>query len=160
MPTRFIELAGEINHHMPEYVVNRTAQALNDRGKAVKGSRSPGPGPGLQARHRRRPREPQLRADREARSASARTSTTTTRTSPQTHHMRHHDLNMKSVPLTPESLAELRLRADRDQPLRLRLHSSPTTQTDHRHAQQPARCQRPPRTHRHRMKWHRRPADN
>jgi UDP-N-acetyl-D-glucosamine dehydrogenase len=39
MPTRFIELAGEVNHLMPEYVVRRTGLALNDRGKAVKGSR-------------------------------------------------------------------------------------------------------------------------
>jgi UDP-N-acetyl-D-glucosamine dehydrogenase len=37
--TRFIELAGEINTSMPEYVVHRVADALNDRGRAVKGSR-------------------------------------------------------------------------------------------------------------------------
>ena len=38
LPTRFIELAGEINHHMPRYVVDRLILALNDRGKPVKGS--------------------------------------------------------------------------------------------------------------------------
>jgi UDP-N-acetyl-D-glucosamine dehydrogenase len=37
--TRFIELAGEINTAMPEYVVHRVADALNIRNKAVKGSR-------------------------------------------------------------------------------------------------------------------------
>jgi UDP-N-acetyl-D-glucosamine dehydrogenase len=37
--TRFIELAGEINTAMPEYVVHRVADALNTRNKAVKGSR-------------------------------------------------------------------------------------------------------------------------
>jgi UDP-N-acetyl-D-glucosamine dehydrogenase len=37
--TRFIELAGEINHAMPEWVVNKIARALNDRGKAINGSR-------------------------------------------------------------------------------------------------------------------------
>ena len=37
--TRFIELAGEINTAMPLYVVNRTAEALNARRKAVNGSR-------------------------------------------------------------------------------------------------------------------------
>lgn len=37
--TRFIELAGEVNTAMPEYVVNRVAEALNDDGKAVKGSK-------------------------------------------------------------------------------------------------------------------------
>ncbi len=38
-PTRFIELAGDINTAMPEYVIEQTTLALNDRGKAVKGSR-------------------------------------------------------------------------------------------------------------------------
>jgi UDP-N-acetyl-D-glucosamine dehydrogenase len=37
--TRFIELAGEINTAMPEHVVHRVADALNDRNKAVKSSR-------------------------------------------------------------------------------------------------------------------------
>jgi UDP-N-acetyl-D-glucosamine dehydrogenase len=37
--TRFIELAGQINRAMPQYVVERTMIALNSRGKAVKGSR-------------------------------------------------------------------------------------------------------------------------
>jgi UDP-N-acetyl-D-glucosamine dehydrogenase len=37
--TRFIELAGEVNTSMPAYVVDRVADALNDRGQAVKGSR-------------------------------------------------------------------------------------------------------------------------
>ena len=39
MPTKFIELAGEINSAMPYYVVNRTMEALNEHGKALKGSR-------------------------------------------------------------------------------------------------------------------------
>ena len=38
-PTRFIELAGEVNTSMPQYVVNRVTEALNDAGKPVKGSR-------------------------------------------------------------------------------------------------------------------------
>jgi UDP-N-acetyl-D-glucosamine dehydrogenase len=37
--TRFIELAGEINTGMPEYVVHRLADTLNDRAKPVKGSK-------------------------------------------------------------------------------------------------------------------------
>jgi UDP-N-acetyl-D-glucosamine dehydrogenase len=37
--TRFIQLAGEINTAMPHYVVERIADALNDRGKSVHGSR-------------------------------------------------------------------------------------------------------------------------
>jgi UDP-N-acetyl-D-glucosamine dehydrogenase len=37
--TRFIELAGEVNAGMPAYVVHRLMDALNDRGKALKGAR-------------------------------------------------------------------------------------------------------------------------
>ena len=37
--TRFIELAGEINHYMPQWVVGKVADALNGHGKAIKGSR-------------------------------------------------------------------------------------------------------------------------
>ena len=37
--TRFIELAGEVNSAMPDYVVGKLTAALNERRKAVKGSR-------------------------------------------------------------------------------------------------------------------------
>jgi UDP-N-acetyl-D-glucosamine dehydrogenase len=37
--TRFIDLASEINSQMPDYVVEKTAHALNDARKAVNGSR-------------------------------------------------------------------------------------------------------------------------
>ncbi len=37
--TRFIELAGEINNAMPEFVVNKIMLALNDKGKSIKGSK-------------------------------------------------------------------------------------------------------------------------
>ena len=37
--TRFIELAGEINAGMPAYVILKLMEALNERGKALKGSR-------------------------------------------------------------------------------------------------------------------------
>ena len=37
--TKFIELAGEVNTAMPEYVINRVTEALNEESKAVKGSR-------------------------------------------------------------------------------------------------------------------------
>jgi len=39
LATRFIELAGEVNTGMPTYVISRIMDALNDRGRAVKGSR-------------------------------------------------------------------------------------------------------------------------
>jgi UDP-N-acetyl-D-glucosamine dehydrogenase len=37
--TRFIELAGEINWQMPHHVVDRTMDALNEQGKALKGAK-------------------------------------------------------------------------------------------------------------------------
>ena len=39
MSTRFIELAGEVNRQMPEFVVDRLMHALNTHGKSVKNSR-------------------------------------------------------------------------------------------------------------------------
>jgi UDP-N-acetyl-D-glucosamine dehydrogenase len=36
---RFIELAGNVNGHMPEYVIERTVEALNSARKALNGSR-------------------------------------------------------------------------------------------------------------------------
>jgi len=37
--TRFIELAGEINTSMPYYVIQKTMEALNEKGKSLKGAR-------------------------------------------------------------------------------------------------------------------------
>lgn len=37
--TRFIELAGEVNTHMPQYVIQRVAEFLNDARKPIKGSK-------------------------------------------------------------------------------------------------------------------------
>ena len=39
LTTRFIELAGEINTSMPNYVVNQVANALNEHRKALRGSK-------------------------------------------------------------------------------------------------------------------------
>ncbi|MHC4737499.1 MAG: nucleotide sugar dehydrogenase [Planctomycetota bacterium] len=39
MPTRFIELAGEINTNMPHYVITKIMEALNERRKSLKGSK-------------------------------------------------------------------------------------------------------------------------
>jgi UDP-N-acetyl-D-glucosamine dehydrogenase len=39
VPTKFIELAGEINTGMPRYVVGRLMEALSDRGRALKGAK-------------------------------------------------------------------------------------------------------------------------
>lgn len=38
-PFRFVELANDVNDHMPDYVVRRIQLILNDHGRAVRGSR-------------------------------------------------------------------------------------------------------------------------
>jgi UDP-N-acetyl-D-glucosamine dehydrogenase len=39
MHTRFIELAGEVNASMPDYVISKVTDVLNRHGKAVRGSK-------------------------------------------------------------------------------------------------------------------------
>ncbi len=39
VPTRFIELAGEINHSMPDYVVHKVVDALNQQSVPLKGAK-------------------------------------------------------------------------------------------------------------------------
>jgi UDP-N-acetyl-D-mannosaminuronate dehydrogenase len=43
-PTRFIDLAEDVNLHMPDYVVSRLSEQLNAGGKAMQGSRILGVG--------------------------------------------------------------------------------------------------------------------
>jgi UDP-N-acetyl-D-glucosamine dehydrogenase len=103
MPTRFIELAGEINHQMPDYVVQRTALALNDRGKAVKGAKILILGLAY---------KPDIDDVRESPSFELIEKLTHLGAAvdfndphvPATHRMRNYDLGMKSVPLSAQSL--------------------------------------------------------
>ena len=39
MATRFIELAGDINAAMPDYVISKVAEALNGKKRAINGSK-------------------------------------------------------------------------------------------------------------------------
>ncbi len=55
-PFRFVELANDVNEHMPDYVVRRLLLAFNRLGRDHQGFPDPAPRPGLQAQHRRRPR--------------------------------------------------------------------------------------------------------
>jgi UDP-N-acetyl-D-glucosamine dehydrogenase len=104
MPTRFIELAGEINHAMPEWVVQRVMLALNGHGKAVSGSKILVLGLAY---------KPDVDDVRESPSFELIEKLTELGADvdyndphvPSTHKMRHHDLRMHSVALTPETLA-------------------------------------------------------
>lgn len=104
LPTRFIELAGEVNHAMPRYVVQRTALALNDRGKAVKGSKVLVLGLAYKPDVDDVRESPSFELIEQLEELGAEVSYNDPHV-PQTHRMRKYDLQMKSVPLTAESLA-------------------------------------------------------
>ena len=78
---RFIELAGDINLAMPRHVVDLVAEALNDRGRALKGAQVGDRRRGVQARRAGRPQLAGGGRHRRARASAAPTSASTTRTS-------------------------------------------------------------------------------
>ncbi len=103
MRTRFIELAGEINHNMPNYVVGRVGLALNDRGKTVKGSRILVLGLAYKPDIDDVRESPSFELIEKLQALGAQVDYNDPLV-PCTHLMRHHDLQMKSVPLTAENL--------------------------------------------------------
>ncbi len=103
--TRFIELAGEINTAMPQYVVDRIAEALNDDGKPVKGSRICILGVAYKKDvddSRESPAFPLMEL-LQARGAELTYNDPHVPSLPRT---RHHDLCLDSVDLVPEFLEE------------------------------------------------------
>ena len=54
-PFRFVELANDVNEHMPDYVVRRLILALNRMGRVRQRVPDPAARAGLQAQYRRRP---------------------------------------------------------------------------------------------------------
>jgi len=103
MPTRFIELAGEINHAMPRYVVDRTVRALNDRGKAVKGARILVLGLAYKPDVDDVRESPAFPLITQLRALGADVSYNDPHVA-KTHEMRHWDLDLESVPATPETI--------------------------------------------------------
>jgi UDP-N-acetyl-D-glucosamine dehydrogenase len=103
--TRFIELAGEINTAMPQYVVDRVAGALNDEGKAVKGSRILVLGVAYK-KDVDDPRESPAFTILEMLKERGAVVCYNDPHVPTLPRMRHHKVRLDSVPLTPELLAE------------------------------------------------------
>jgi UDP-N-acetyl-D-glucosamine dehydrogenase len=103
LPTRFIELAGEINHAMPRYVVQRTVLALNSRGKAVQDSRILILGLAYKPDVDDVRESPSLELIVQLRDIGANVDFHDPHIE-ATHRMRHYDLKMKSVELSPETL--------------------------------------------------------
>src|SRR5262249_32918826 len=102
-PTRFIELAGEINRAMPEYVVRRTALALNERNKPLRGSAVLVLGVAYKPNIDDVRESPGIEVIERLLHLGARVEYNDTHV-PRTHKMRRHDLGLSSVELTADSL--------------------------------------------------------
>jgi UDP-N-acetyl-D-glucosamine dehydrogenase len=99
-PTRFIELAGEINTSMPMYVVSRVADALNKISKSIKDSKILILGLTYKRDVDDVRESPSLEL---LRNKSAKVDYNDPYV-PMTRKMRHYDLKMSSVPLTEKNL--------------------------------------------------------
>ena len=102
-PTRFIELAGEINTRMPEYVINRLAAALNERGKPVKGAKVLVLGLAYKKDVDDMRESPSIHLIEMLKARGAKVDYNDPHI-PVTPRQREHDLRMKSVPLTPQTV--------------------------------------------------------
>ncbi|MBX3405365.1 MAG: nucleotide sugar dehydrogenase [Phycisphaeraceae bacterium] len=103
LPTRFVELAGEINHAMPDYVVMRVVEALNARGRAVRGARVLVLGLAYKPDIDDVRESPSFEIIQRLREMGARVDYNDPLV-PRTHRMRRHDLKMTSVALTAAAL--------------------------------------------------------
>jgi UDP-N-acetyl-D-glucosamine dehydrogenase len=103
LPTRFIELAGEVNRAMPDFVVSRVTAALNDRGRAVKGAKVLVLGLAYKPDVDDVRESPSLELIEKLEHLGAAVDYNDPHV-PATHKMRHYDLQMQSVPLTPAAL--------------------------------------------------------
>lgn len=104
LPTRFIELAGEINHQMPEYVIGRLADALAKRGGKLSGARVLVLGLAYKPDIDDIRESPSFELIELLRDAGAHADYNDPHVE-KTHQMRRYNLNMRSVPLSPEMLA-------------------------------------------------------
>jgi UDP-N-acetyl-D-glucosamine dehydrogenase len=102
--TRFIELAGEINTSMPRYVVERLIGALNERGKAARGSRILILGLSYKADVDDTRESPSFELIHLLRDLGATVDYSDPHV-PATWPARKHDVGMKSVAISPATLA-------------------------------------------------------
>ncbi|GMV97391.1 MAG: nucleotide sugar dehydrogenase [Phycisphaerae bacterium] len=103
MATRFIELAGEINTSMPEYVVEHVAHALNQHRKPIRGSKILVLGLAYKKDVDDIRESPSIELIELLKERGAKVDYNDPHV-PSTHKQREHDLKMKSVPLTPAAL--------------------------------------------------------
>jgi UDP-N-acetyl-D-glucosamine dehydrogenase len=103
LPTRFIELAGEVNREMPNYVVQRTTLALNEQGKAARGSRILVLGLAYKPDVDDVRESPSFELIEKLIELGATVDYHDPHV-PTTHRMRNYDLHMKSISLNPDSV--------------------------------------------------------
>ncbi|HUT59174.1 MAG TPA: nucleotide sugar dehydrogenase [Phycisphaerae bacterium] len=103
LTTQFIELAGEVNVAMPRYVIARLMEALNERGKPLKGAKVLVLGLAYKKDVDDVRESPSLELIELLSDLGAKVDYNDPHV-PRTHKMREHDLKMKSVPLTPARL--------------------------------------------------------
>lgn len=104
LSTHFIELAGEINRDMPEWVVAKIAEALNDRQKSLKGSRVLALGIAYKRDVDDMRESPSVMVMEILRARGALVDYSDSNV-PVFPTMREHHFDLKSVDLTPEALA-------------------------------------------------------
>lgn len=104
LSTRFIELAGEINRDMPEWVVAKVAEALNDRHKSLKGSRILALGIAYKRDVDDMRESPSVFVMEHLRNGGAIVEYSDPNV-PEFPKMREHHFELSSVELTPESIA-------------------------------------------------------
>lgn len=102
--SRFIELAGDINHAMPAYVVERTESALRNAGKDPSNAHILVLGLAYKKNVGDVRESPALDIIQRFQTLGARVDYHDPHV-PATHKMRRYDLGMTSVPLTPDTLA-------------------------------------------------------
>ncbi|HVX83265.1 MAG TPA: nucleotide sugar dehydrogenase [Phycisphaerae bacterium] len=100
---RFIELAGELNVAMPYHVIGKVADALNERGKALRGSRILVLGLAYKKDVDDLRESPSIILIEQLEARGAKVDYNDPHI-PTTHKQREHDLKKKSVPLTPANL--------------------------------------------------------
>ena len=103
-PTKFIELAGQVNHQMPHWVVQRVMLALNDAGKAVKGAKVLVLGLAYKPDVDDVRESPSFELIEGLEALGAEVDYHDPHV-PKTHKMRRYDLHMRSIELTPKALA-------------------------------------------------------
>lgn len=104
LSTHFIELAGDINRQMPEWVVGKVVEGLNDHEKALKGSRVLALGIAYKRDIEDTRESPSVEVMEILRHKGAEVDYSDP-FAPRFPRMREHSFDLKSVDLTPENIA-------------------------------------------------------